>query len=345
MAAVLAATVMFAAVAAALGLLLYLPSLAVVESLSPRRAGARAAIWLLALVLPVAGGISAATAGLRSAYLDRYGSPHLEAPRPHLCSRWLLAAPDARLHVTLVGLLCGGMSAGALVRLFVSGGRSWLMERRMWGAVRAQGPATEAPADVPQLRIDSDLPLLATVGLWRPLVVFTSEVEAELTERELAAALRHEAAHARRRDNLLDLVATAALTSQLYVPTAHLYARYWREEAERACDDSAAAGGAAEVASALVKLALVGERRAGGRLEPWAAQQWRHVAADVERRAARLAAGGEPPRWTGPPGVAGAVAATVAVGIPVLAAVATAHQVTDTLRCMADTLLAVLGAR
>ena len=75
MAIAFAAVVVFSSIAATLSAFAYLPAVAVVETLSPRRASARAATWLCALGIPVAGGIAAAVTGLRDRPRDEHRVP------------------------------------------------------------------------------------------------------------------------------------------------------------------------------------------------------------------------------------------------------------------------------
>lgn len=334
----LTAAVMFTAVAATLSLLGYLPAIAVVETIPPRRASARAAVWLWGLLLPIAAGAAASVVGLRAALLDPYGSPHLTAGRPHLCSRWLLLAPDAPWSVTLAGVACLGLVVFAVVRLTWGGGRAWRASRRLGAVVEPGAQSVTAPGEAP---------FVATVGIVRPVTVLTSATEELLTGEELAAVLAHEAAHARRRDGLWDLVGAACVACVLFMPTAHLMLRYLREEAERACDDYAAGHVSAQAtASAMTKLAAFADEAAQQRLAAAEGGRWRHGRADVRRRVARLLGGRDegPDAPAGSP-VVGVVLVVLGVGALVLAVIATAPQVRDTLYCMAEALLGVLRGR
>lgn len=330
----LVAMVMVSAVATTLSLLAYLPALAIVESIPPRRADSRAAVWFCALHLPLLAGLVGAAVGLHSLLTDPYGSPHLTQVRPHLCSAWVAQAPDGAWLLGLVGTAVGAVYAAALLRLILGAWRSRETVRRFAPAAQS----TVVTVDYPQA-------FLATIGLLKPLIVTTTGTCEMLAPSELEAALTHEAAHLKRRDNLLDLLASAATTCLIYVPTAHLYLRYYREEIERACDDQAAAKVTpATVSSAILKLASVAEEIARERILPSTSYRGKHAAADVRRRAARLTTlGARTPTRTGGFSLAGAALVLGALVVLALTMAATLQQVTDTLRCLAESLVQVLA--
>ena len=121
--------------------------------------------------------------------------------------------------------------------------------------MRAAQPI-ESSAPVPLLRISSavaDLvvPPMTAVGIAHPKVLLSGAAESMLTADELQAALNHELAHVRRRDNLkkllLRFVAFPAMTGMEAA---------WLEATEMASDDAAvsSAGEALDLASALIKL-------------------------------------------------------------------------------------------
>src|SRR5208283_82057 len=63
-----------------------------------------------------------------------------------------------------------------------------------------------ASAPVPVLRIVRPVPALIAVGIARPRVLLSGAAESVLSANELQAALNHEVAHVRRRDNLKKLL-------------------------------------------------------------------------------------------------------------------------------------------
>lgn len=327
----LAAGLVSAVVATLLSTLLYLPALAVVESLSPRRAQLRGGVWLAALFIPLLLGIAGSVLGLTWAVTDPYGSPHLTALRPHLCARWLPAVPDGRTGLTLISGCCLAAYGAAVLRLILGGWRTCSIARRLRPAAQG-GNLVVAP--------DRGV-FLATVGFRNPVTVLTTGTQELLDEDELASALEHERAHALRSDNLVDALAAAAMACQIMSPAAHLFLRYWREEAERACDDRAASAVSAEaVSGALRKLADAVRRMPPG-LSP--RPEWTR-AADVEQRAQRLTSLGALPeeplgRDTMLIGAGLVTAAVVAVGLGI---VATAGQARDSIYCLGESVLRVL---
>jgi Zn-dependent protease with chaperone function len=184
----------------------------------------------------------------------------------------------------------------------------------------------ESCAPVPVLRISAGvsamsqpamvLPAITVAGIVRPKVLLSGAAEAVLTAGELQAALNHEVAHVRRRDNLKKLM----LRCVAFPGMTGLEAA-WLEATEMAADDAAVsnAGEALDLASALVKLS---------RLQPveWAtvdptigltAALVHGSAAVVSARVERLIAWSSdclaPPKTFSPWYGLGAAAATVAV--------------------------------
>ena len=110
--------------------------------------------------------------------------------------------------------------------------------------------------------VDSTYPVAAVTGLFRTRLLISTRIVHECTPRELAAVIRHEAAHVRRRDNLV-----RAAMRYLPDPFALLAAgrelqRDWAAAAEEAADDEAAgprADARSELAAALVRVAGMAE--------------------------------------------------------------------------------------
>ena len=332
--AFVAAGVIFAAVATTLSLFLYLPSLAVAESLTTQKAAARSFVWLGAALLPVLGGLLAAGYGLGAALHDPYGSPHLISGRVHLCARWIQRVPDGSLYVQAVGW--------ASIALFIAG-----LVRFVAGAVRSSRTAARfrsaSPGASDVAIVEHPEAFLATVGFLQPVTIVTSAVVDLLPGDELAAALAHELAHHRRADNALDLLMSASVTCLPYVPTTHLFHRYRREESERACDDFAAAEHSARVVAAGIRrLAQASREKSERSLLPGALNGWRRRV-DAHRRAERLMTerqGQAVPRHEAT--FAGVILTLAGVAVVVLGLVATARQAADSVYCLAETLLQVL---
>src|SRR5215470_2806661 len=111
-------------------------------------------------------------------------------------------------------------------------------------------------AGVPVLRILPAVPALTLAGIRAPKVLLSKAAADLLTPAELEAALRHEMAHVRRRDNLKKLIFRFCV----FPRTAHLEAA-WSEAEEMTADDAAVtnARDAVELASALIKLSRLAQ--------------------------------------------------------------------------------------
>jgi Zn-dependent protease with chaperone function len=103
-------------------------------------------------------------------------------------------------------------------------------------------------------------PLMAVTGVLRPRVFVSQPIISALNQHELAAALSHEFAHIRERDNLKQLLLRITqsprwFSTALHRKTSHL--EQWINASEVLADRTAIAGGTSpyDLASALVKVA------------------------------------------------------------------------------------------
>ena len=197
---------------------------------------------------------------------DRGPEPgHLEAHRaaasPVLRTAAEAESPRAPLpwSAALVALWAAG-AVLALSRLAISAVRVTLAVRRATPA-----PALSAAAGVP-VRRSTGATVPYAWGLWGPAVVVPADFDA-WPEADRRAVLSHEAAHARRRDPLVGLVARAARSVHWFDPLAHYAVRRLDRERERAADDAVLRGGLdpAEYAGLLVR---AGRRALAGRAAP-----------------------------------------------------------------------------
>ncbi len=114
---------------------------------------------------------------------------------------------------------------------------------------KAGSVQTEAPVSV--LQVSGDVPAMTATGIVRPRVLLSDAAASALSANELHAALNHELAHVRRRDNfrklLLQFAAFPGMSSLEFA---------WLEATEMAADDAAVsnAAEALDLASALIKL-------------------------------------------------------------------------------------------
>ena len=115
--------------------------------------------------------------------------------------------------------------------------------------VKATG--VKATNALPVLRISRPVPALVTAGIVRPRILLSVAAESALTAGELQAALRHEVAHVRRRDNLKRL-----LLRLVPFPGMGGLEAAWAEAAEMAADEAAVSNPAEalDLAAALIKL-------------------------------------------------------------------------------------------
>ncbi len=122
--------------------------------------------------------------------------------------------------------------------------------RAISGWTRGAQPIVTA-APVPVLRIVRPVPALIAAGIARPRVLLSRAAELALNANELQAALNHEVAHVRRRDNFKKL-----LLRFVAFPGMSALEVTWLEATEMAADDAAvsSAGEALDLAAALIKL-------------------------------------------------------------------------------------------
>jgi beta-lactamase regulating signal transducer with metallopeptidase domain len=148
----------------------------------------------------------------------------------------------------ILGLCGAGLAVFGLSNAGVALWRAW-RTISVWtqGAQRV-----DMAAPVPVLRVPGAVPTMAAAGIVRPKVFLSDPAQLLLTFKEREAALHHELAHLRRRDNLKKL----ALCFVTF-PGMRNLERVWLEATEMAADEAAVANAeeALDLASALIKLA------------------------------------------------------------------------------------------
>lgn len=251
MAYLLAAAAVLVATAAAVSLLMALPAAALAETAGKANAAGRARVWLAALVVPPLTGLAAAAWGLMLYAQGIGASPHIGGLRPHLCLVPVRAAPSGLFTLRLLAWLALLLVAVAVLRVIVAAATSHLLRRMM---VASGGPLSEDPGDgVRRLVVELGRPVSFTAGLVRPVVVVGASLVHALDNTSLRAILAHERAHARRRDNLLWLIAEGCATLLAPMPTVWYYRAQLRQAMEEAADDAALKAG---VESEELRLAL-----------------------------------------------------------------------------------------
>lgn len=161
----------------------------------------------------------------------------------------LLLLTLGALVVIATGLLRGAQAIATTRRLV-----------RRWR--RGAAPIPAAGLRAPALAVDDPFPVVAVAGIWMPRLYVARRVLAALTREELAAVVEHEAAHLRRRDNLVRLLLCACPDALAWGGRGETLERAWSAAAERESDASVGPESRRlDLASALVKVARLAEGR------------------------------------------------------------------------------------
>jgi len=329
----LVAAAMAVSIAAVISLLMYLPVLAIAETVSPHQPATRAWIWFMALVIPPLVGIGGAGVGIARSQLHPLLSPHASTVRNHLCLRPLFEGPDGQWRAEGLAVLAAALIAASVVRFVLGAINSGRLARLVKEVGRI---VTE---DLGQNGVDLYLVPgsragIVCAGLWRPVIAMGDQTKDNLSTEQLQAAVAHEVAHIRRRDNVAELVGACCVLFAALAPTAYLYRRYRRREAEAACDRMAAqAVGTTEV---LLALAAPGGLQAAPAPISWRLAALSDLVATDQDEAT------SPDNGRDEISVLALVFAIIAVATFGLAVVATLPQVIDSLHCAAETLTEVL---
>jgi len=143
----------------------------------------------------------------------------------------------------------------AAIALLIWGIRLAVAAQRQTSAALAQwlngAAALPCKAAVPVFKTGKDSPSLTVAGVYAPRVLVSETTMNVLSEPELQAALRHEMAHVRSRDNLKKLLFRFSA-----FPGMHGVEHAWSEVAEMAADADAVSSvrDALDLAAALIKL-------------------------------------------------------------------------------------------
>jgi len=233
----------FFAIHLAVGVLVMLAARPMVRAARRLRPGAAARMLLAMRLLPAALGILVVVGICVPSYL------------------WL--EPEFSREEIGAGCLAAAVLGGLLwIHSAVRGVRGLMRAARHSGeCMRLGRPAGLAGCAVPVWVLDTQAPVFALVGVFRSGVVVSDAVVSRLTTAQLGAALRHEEAHLRARDNLKRLV--LLLTPGL-LPGLHGFQeleRGWARFIEWSADDEAVAGDnqrSLSLAAALVRMARLG---------------------------------------------------------------------------------------
>ena len=203
---------------------------------SPQRAWTIAA-WRLA---PAAAGF-ALSAVLTSAFLRFEPADTTEVPG---------------LLLVAFAALTGWLLASALAR----GAQAWAAAFECGRLLRSCGRLTVRPDGTRIWIVDTDYPVAAVTGIFRTRLLVSRRIINECTPGELDAVVRHEAAHVRRRDNVVRAAMLYLPNPLALVAAGRDMQHAWAAAAEESADD-AAVGYEVEkrtvLASALVRVAAM----------------------------------------------------------------------------------------
>ncbi|MCX4984975.1 M56 family metallopeptidase [Streptomyces sp. NBC_00572] len=157
------------------------------------------------------------------------------------------------LAVALVSVLAG--SRTMLRCLLDSAALSrWVSENSVPPCERLSRIARSVAGDIRVAQIDVAHAVAVTHRAWRPRIAISSMLVARTSDAELAAVLRHEAHHARRRHPLGRLAAELASSALWFLPALRTVGRHAAVRQELSADRAALSHAApSTLAGALVK--------------------------------------------------------------------------------------------
>ncbi|MGB6876448.1 MAG: M56 family metallopeptidase [Candidatus Acidiferrales bacterium] len=153
----------------------------------------------------------------------------------------------------LGSFICASSLARSAQALLLSVRQARLYKREGWSDPKGDS--------LPVTIMDSNTPVLALAGLIRPRVIVSRGVLQTLSREELKAALEHEQAHRKSRDNLKRLVLFLAPEILPFSRGFTRLNRCWARLIEWAADDEATVGDSRRslsLAAALVHMARMG---------------------------------------------------------------------------------------
>jgi beta-lactamase regulating signal transducer with metallopeptidase domain len=187
--------------------------------------------WPLNLRLPAGPSLGQTAVGVEVSVTEKSDEAALAAPRVHPANavKWLawIWLAGAAFSLTILG--------AGIARL------AWLTSRAPQASARwidfAEQICREQQLRRPVRLIQSDHPaLLATWGVIQPRIIFPSAASG-WSDDLVRAILRHEVAHIRRYDWLMQMAGELLRAVYWFNPLVWLACRRLRSESEQACDD------------------------------------------------------------------------------------------------------------
>ena len=203
-------------------------------------------------------------------------------------------------------------------------GAAWRVGRATWNTARCHrlvvqlGERIQTPEfPLPTWRVPIDFPLAAVSGIFRPRLILSTRILEECPPNELAAVLRHEAAHARHRDNLARACLLGCPDALGLFPNSQKFVAEWRQAVEEAADEEAAGSDSAVRQTLAAALVRVGRMSCGVR-PSWMPALALYDGYTLETRVRRLLrndSGRTPPRHRAVVRVAGALMIAAALWV------------------------------
>jgi beta-lactamase regulating signal transducer with metallopeptidase domain len=184
-----------------------------------------------------------------------------------------------------LAIAAGALLVGAMLRAW----QALQANRECIRLLETSDARIQSADPLPFWIVDTRYPIAAVSGLLRPRLLVSTRLLLECPPEEMDAILRHEAAHIRRRDNLLRAFMHAVPDPLQFGATGRAIQTAWAAAAEQAADDEAAGDrpeGRADLAAALVRVA----RMVQGPRPAWADGVAFYEGSNLEERVQRLLA-------------------------------------------------------
>jgi TonB family protein len=194
--------------------------------------------------------------------------------------------PPPLVIVWMAGfIIAAGMLLTGILRLTRIASRAHHVQEYPW-ALLTRAIATAYGLRRTVIVLQTNTPeLLATWGALRPRVLIPRGAQ-DWPEDRVGVVLRHELAHIRRHDWIVQIIAEALLTVVWFNPVMWIACRRLRRESEQACDDAVLEGGVAAREYAAHLLELARQCRRPG--YPWASAMPMAHPSTLERRIAAM---------------------------------------------------------